>query len=227
MVQSDKPEHAIPARGEDQRGIVNATLHFKNSKDFEKIYLNKYDLQWKAAGSDETKKQTFYINNPGTIPLREACNMLDGPPVLKTLANQKGEKYETWLQFDFTKMKDGQFEMAKVNPRKFDADKVLANYPFEEKGNPDKLNEIKQAWAKGNLANVTVIKNGQAHSFQTSPNLGTGTINVYDMNKQRVSYESLFEKPEKQKQTNKQTNKQTAGTDGEQPQRKRQKQKMP
>lgn len=204
---------------------VTATLHLNKSRDTDNYFFNKFDLELKKDGQENTIKQTFYNNRnkvevdgqtkhvEDRFTLKEATNLLDGRPVYKTLHNKEGEEYKAWNKIDFKSQKNGNYEMKQYTDNYgFDLKKTLLKYPIHEmKSGGVYENRLMESLERGNLQKVTFKgADGKDEKLYISPNITFGSLNIYDENKQRIPTEKLVEKqyiqPPAQKQGEAQTN---------------------
>ena len=186
---------------------VSATLHFKKSDQFEMYFFNKYDLQLNKQDSNNALRQTFY-NDKG-ITLKEAYNLLDGRAVNKMQLSKDGEKYNAWLQLDFTKnTQSGNYEFKQFHQNYgFDLEKTLSKYPIKELGNEKFKADLIRSMERGNLQSATFQVNGKDEKIYLTPNLTFKTLHAFDEKNQKVSLSNLMENF-RQQQSNKDENKQ-------------------
>jgi hypothetical protein len=206
-MEKQNPEFALSFQKQFENDKVSATLHFKKSDQFEMYFFNKYDLQLNKEANDSALKQTFY-NDKG-ITLKEAYNLLDGRAVNKMQLAKDGEKFNAWLQLDFTKnTESGNYQFKQYHQNYgFDLEKTLSKYPIKELNNETYKANLIRSLERGNLQSATFQLNGKEEKIYITPNLAFKTLHAFDEKNQKVSLSNLLEK-NKQEQTNKQENKQ-------------------
>ncbi|MES2648069.1 MAG: hypothetical protein V4717_14425 [Bacteroidota bacterium] len=192
---------------------VSATLHLKKSSTSDHYFLNKFDLQLKKEGHASSEKQTFYITKkPSTgddqtndqkvstenkYTLKEAYNLLSGRPVHKTLVSNEGQEYQAWVKMNFKNVLDnGNKELKQYTKNYgFDLNEVLNKYPIKELTNELYKQSLIDSLHRGNLQKATFVgPDGKEEKLFVSPSITTGSLNVYDENKQRIPTDKLLEK---------------------------------
>ena len=185
---------------------VTATLHLKKSANSDYYFLNKFDLQLQKDGRADMVIQTFYTNSRKTAgegetdgqqqkaenkyTLKEAYNLLAGRPVHKNLVSKEGNEYEAWVKLNFkNKLDNGNFEMKQYTKNYgFDLENVLSKYPIKELNNPTYKQNLVDSLNRGNLQKATFIgADGKEEKLFISPAITVAALNVYDVNKQRLS----------------------------------------
>ena len=123
----------------DEWSKLEATLHFRKGGQQEMYFLTKYTAAlWYFENSDLNKMQTFYIFKGAGVTLKEAFNLLQGRAVNKDLTDSEGEKYNAWIQLDFT----AKTPMNNYRTR---------HYRLHQQGKPTSTNPIASiyAWTRG------------------------------------------------------------------------------
>jgi hypothetical protein len=206
------PEIQHPFAKRYEGDEVNALLHLKKSGTSDFYFLNKFDLQLQKEGQTGLVRHTFYLTqrNKGSeedngakqrlenkYTLKEGYNLLSGRPVFKDLVSQEGQAYQAWVKLNFKNtLNNGNYEMKQYHTNYgFDLEKVLGNYPIKELTNPQYKESLLDSLQRGNLQKATFVGNdGKEEKLYISPNISFGSLNVYDLNKQRVPTEKLLEK---------------------------------
>jgi len=142
----------------DEWSKLEATLHFRKGGQQEMYFLTKYTAAlWYFENSDLNKMQTFYIFKGAGVTLKEAFNLLQGRAVNKDLTDSEGEKYNAWIQLDFT----AKTPMNNYRTRHYrlqygyDLEKVLENYPIRELQVEELRSNLIRSLRKGNIHPVT------------------------------------------------------------------------
>jgi hypothetical protein len=192
---------------------VTATLHLKKSATSDNYFLNKFNVQLQKDGQANSTSQTFYLTKKpqkeeselgetknryeNKYTLKEAYNLLAGRPVFKTLVNSEGEKYNAWVKLNFKNTLDsGNSEMKQYTKNYgFDLETALSKYPIKELTNDQYKQSLVDSLQRGNLQKATFVDpSGKEEKLYISPSITTGSLNVYDLNKQRLPTEALIEK---------------------------------
>lgn len=178
------PEFQLPASHTFGKDSMEATLHYKKSEreGKEMYFFNKYDATLKQDG--RSMSQTFYINNKGqSITFKESCNLLNGRAVFKELVPKEGEKYKAWVKLDFSNREENGNAKVKHFHENFgyDVKEALARIPLKELSDPDKMLSLVASLEKGNLATVTLLKEGTEKQVQITSDPQFKTLKMYDM----------------------------------------------
>src|SRR5690606_7414813 len=67
------------------KDTINYELHFSKSKKSDNYFLNNYEATLEKGGTNETLRQTFYLNKGNDITAKEAYNLLSGRSISKTV----------------------------------------------------------------------------------------------------------------------------------------------
>jgi len=145
----------------DDWSRLEATLYFRKAGQHDMYFLIRYtaDLQY-ADNPDLNKAQTFYIFKGAGVTLKEAFNLLQGRAVNKDLTGDDGEKYNAWIQLDFTtrtpmgNYKTRQYRQAYG----YDLEQVLNTYPIRELQDEELKASLIKSLKKGNIHTVTFSK---------------------------------------------------------------------
>lgn len=152
--------------------------------------------------SDQPGERTLSEKNTNkfytTFTFKEAVNYCLGHPVLKTFKNQNQEEYQAWVKPNFKNvLSNGNYEMQQYRVSKdgFDHEKVLSNFSIKETANPQYKQRLIESHQRGNLQLTTFVGvDGKEEKLYTSPNIPLKTLNVYDLDKQRVPTQTLVDK---------------------------------
>jgi hypothetical protein len=123
---------------------------------------------------------------------------LAGRPVYNAFSDKEGNQYEAWAKRKFN-VEKGKFEMVKYRKEyPFSLDDATKNYSIKELATPEFRDRLMESYKRGNLQKVTFVGHGgKEEALYTSPQIGLvagGSLNVYDLNKDKVSTEQLVEK---------------------------------
>lgn len=182
--------------------VATAALHFQKSKTTDNYFFNHYELELKKQDGSSLK-QAFQMGYDNNITFKEAANLLAGRAVFKELAKlidtgengqkrlePKGEKYNAWLQLDFTNTDArGNFKIKPYHENYgFQLEEVLSRYPIKELETPDYKARLIESLQKGNVQSVTFVINGkdERRFIEAAPRFKA--INQYDENMVRTSF---------------------------------------
>jgi hypothetical protein len=191
-----------------------ADFHLSKSKDSGLYFLNKFDLTVTPENSNKEIKETFYLTGQdknlklkdgeeklkqvNKFTLKKAANYLAGRPVFNAFSDKEGNQYEAWAKRKFN-VEKGEFEMAKYRKEyPFSLNDATKNYSIKELAIPEQKDRLMESYQRGNLQTVTfVASDGKEEQLYTSLQIGLvkgGSLNVYDLNKDRVAIDQLVEK---------------------------------
>ncbi len=191
---------------------VDATLHLKKSAASDYYFLNKFDLKVQTLNQAEAVSQTFYLTRKPNVgeegaevkhkqenkyTLKEGYNLLAGRPVHKDLVSNEGQEYQAWVKLNFkNQLNNGNYEMKQYTANYgFELQNVLSKYPIKELASEQYKKSLIESLNRGNLQKVTFVDgNGKEEKLFISPAITLGSLNVYDLNKQRIPTETLVEK---------------------------------
>lgn len=191
---------------------VDATLHLKKSATSDYYFVNKFDLEVQTQNQAAAVKQTFYLTRKASAgedgaeakqkqdnkyTLKEGYNLLAGRPVYKDLVSNEGQEYQAWVKLNFkNQLNNGNYEMKQYTTNYgFELQNVLSKYPIKELATEQYKKSLIESLNRGNLQKVTFVDvNGKEEKLFISPAITLGSLNVYDLNKQRIPTETLVEK---------------------------------
>jgi hypothetical protein len=179
---------------------MEADLSFRKGEQNEMYFFNKYVASLMKDGmADPEHTQTFYLNRGYGVTFKEAYNLLEGRAVNKDLTNANGDKYNAWVQLDFSaKDKHENFEVKQYHQNYgFDIEKSLNKHPIKELDNVDDRKLLVSSLKKGNLQQVSFEKDGVREKMFIQANPKMRTLTVYDSEKKLVVEQSV--KQEKSK----------------------------
>ena len=212
----------------DRNGVkdeVKFTLHFKRSDKSEMYFFNSYDAALKNA-EDPTKEksQTFYINKNSGVTAKEAYNLLSGRAVYKDLNNKEGQEYNAWIQLDFgEKDKNENFKIKQYHQNYgYELANELKKYPIKELDTEADNLKLLKSLEKGNLTQVTFVKEGKDERMFIEANPQFKNITVYDA-QMKKAFQGIERKeksePEKSKSNDKKESEKQATDDEDSPKR--------
>lgn len=161
---------------------IEYTLDFKKSDQSDMYFLNKYQATLKNENPELDKTQTFYITKNSGVTAKEAFNLLSGRAVQKDLNNKEGQPFNAWLQLDLNeKDKNDNYKIKYYNQGYgFELELAVNKYPIKELGNAEDKDKLMKSLKKGNLQQVTFIKEGREEKVFVEANPQYKTLNLYD-----------------------------------------------
>ena len=166
----------------DEDSKVEATLHFRRAENDQKYFFIRYDASLTYLDDLEYRlQQTFYIHKGSGVTFKESFNLLEGRAVYKTLTNLDEEKYNAWIQLDFTERTSGNQNYKTRQYRDqhgYNLEKVLMSYPIKELEDEDLKANLIRSLCKGNLHPVTFVKGNKTERMYITacPEFKTITI---------------------------------------------------
>ncbi len=199
-LKSGAAEFTLPYKTEVNKQDIDATLYFKKSDTTDMYFFNKYDTRMKTE-RDETMAQTFYINNGWGVTLKEAYNLLNGRAVHKELTPKEGEKYQAWIQLDFSvKDTNGNYERKQYHQNYgYDLKEALSFYPIKEMVKESEMKDLVRSLERGNVQMVTLETPGKDIKVFIEANPKYKSITVYDNKMKRLGQEqreSVMRRPQ-------------------------------
>ncbi len=198
---------------------VDYKLDFRKSDTTDMFFFNRYHATLKNENPALDKAQTFYITKNAGVTAKEAYNLLGGRAVNKDLVNTEGEDYKAWIQLDFKeKDKNDNFKVKQYHSGYgYELQAVLGKYPIKEMGTEEDRTKLIKSMEKGNLHQVTFVRDGREEKMHIEANPQFKTLNLYDGNFQKI-FQGV-EKKETQEQgkgkDKKETQKEEVDEDGE------------
>lgn len=171
----------VAAFGKDGQDKMNASIYFRKSDSNDMYFMNKYDASAKVGTED--RKQTFYINKGKGVTSKEAFNLLNGRAIFKkNQLNKNNEKFDAWMQLDFSKKDKHDNNMVHLyhTNYKYDIVKAIERHPVKELENTEDRNKLISSLEKGNVQSVTFEKEGGTEKMFLSANPAARSVNVYD-----------------------------------------------
>lgn len=216
MLKGEK-EFKLMKEGVYGTDSMSAVLNFKKSDQSDLYFFNSYHVNLKKEGSKESLEQTFYVNNnSSSITLKEAYNLMEGRSINKDLKTKEGEVYTAWIKMDFKEVDDsnGNFKLNYYHQNYgYDLEASLAKHSIKELETPKYKDDLLNSLKKGNLQSVTFVVAGVDSKMYVEANPQFKTVNVYDVNKQRINHRES--KDEKQGVAKEKDKNQKQGNDDE------------
>ncbi|WP_374173153.1 hypothetical protein [Flavobacterium tructae] len=189
----------IMNNGVPNKDTLTVELNFKKSDQTDMYFFNSYHVNLQKEGNKPGLEQTFYINkDSSSITMKEAYNLMEGRSVNKDLKNKEGELYNVWLKMDFKETADsnGNFKLNHYHQNYgYDLEASLSKHSIKELETPKFKEDLLSSLKKGNLQSVTFIVGGVESKQYVEANPQFKTLNVYDVNFQRINHrESKEEK---------------------------------
>ena len=191
-MKEGKPEFNLQARNTFGKDNMEAVIHFRHSvKDGQEAYFcNHYISTLKREGDE--RSQFIYVNNKGqSITFKESCNLLNSRSVFKEITPREGAPYKAWLKIDHENM-DPKIGYPKLrqftNNYGFDLKEAIGRMEFKGMKYDDQLKGLMKSLQKGNLADVTMIKDGREIPVSIEANPQLRTLNMYDAKGEKLFY---------------------------------------
>jgi hypothetical protein len=218
-IKEQPAEFKLSIPGEFTRGDVKErvdfTLDFKKSDQTDMYFFNRYQATLKNDDPEKEKSQTFYITKNAGITAKEAYNLLSGRAVNKDLENKEGQPFNAWVQLDFAeKDKNDNFKVKQYHQGYgYDLENVLKRYPIKELGNDEDKAKLMKSLEKGNIQQVTFVREGKEEKMFVSANPQYKTLDLYNA-KMEKQYQGI-EKKEKSSEDKSKEKKETVKQDAE------------
>lgn len=209
-IKAGEEAFTIPHQTKFGQDEVSSTLHFSKSKESDLYFFNGFDLALKQPGKEDLLTQSYYVGKENNYTLKERYNMLDSRAVFKELNKLEevgeGDKkkliateqtYKSWKDLDFKQTdKYGNFLPKTMF---WDHVKALEKYPIKELETPYDKTRLIASLEKGNLAKVTLVKDGEEIKGTMAANPRQDRFDFYDSINQRLEVKQI-EKQQAQKQ---------------------------
>lgn len=191
-VSSGKNEFQLRTENQYGRDKVSYALDFKKSDQSDMYFFNKYTASLQGQENSQDKSQTFFIKKNSGVTAKEAFNLLNGRSVNKDLTNQEGEKYNAWLQIDWSqKDNNGNHKFKMIHEAYgFNLENVLSKHPIKELNDPTTKDRLMKSLERGNLHQVTFQRGDKEEKMFIEANPQFKSVNLYDGNLKKVFQES-------------------------------------
>lgn len=196
-LNSGKSGFQLHTENQYGRDKVNYILDFSKSEKSDMYFFNKYSATLPGQNPDQSKSQTFFIKKNSGVTAKEAYNLLNGRSVNKDLTNQDGEKYNAWLQIDWTqKDNNGNHKFKMIHEAYgFNLKDVLKKHPIKELNDQTTSDRLTQSLQRGNLHQVTFLKGDKEDKMFIEANPQFKSLNIYDSNLKKVYQENERKEP--------------------------------
>ena len=175
-----KPEFQLSFSNQYDKDKLTASLQFRKSENADMYFLNRYEATLQKP-AQESKFQTFYLDNGRGITMKEAYNLLDGRSVNKDLKNKEGAPYNAWVKLDFEN-KDARGNAKLLQYHKnygYDLNQELARLPLFPMA-AEELKRVVTSLEKGNVQEVKVHGVEGRQSVYLAANPQFKTLNLFD-----------------------------------------------
>lgn len=166
----------------DEWSRLDATLYFRKGDQQDTYFFIKYTAALLYNDSDQhNRTQTFYIYKGAGVTLKEAFNLLQGRAVNKDLTDDDGEKYNAWIQLDFSaKTTTNNYKVRQFRMQYgYDLEKVLNTYPIRELQVEELRANLIRSLKKGNIHPVTFAKTNKIEKMYIEASPQFKTISIY------------------------------------------------
>lgn len=191
-MNSGKNEFQLRTENQYGKDKVNYALDFSKSDKSDMYFFNKYSATLPGQSTDQDKSQTFFIKKNSGVTAKEAYNLLNGRSVNKDLTNQEGEKYNAWLQIDWSqKDNHGNHKFKMIHEAYgFKLEEALKKYPIKELNDQTSKDRLMQSLERGNVHQVSFVKGDKEEKVFIEANPQFKSLNVYDSNMKKVYQEN-------------------------------------
>src|SRR5688572_3374627 len=150
-------------------------------------FFNRYQATLRNENPELDKSQTFYNFKGYGITSKEAFNLLSGRAVNKDLVDGNEKPYNAWLKLDFTeKDKNNNYKVNYFHSGYgYDLESTLKKYPIKELNNDEEKSKLIKSLQKGNIQQVTFVRNGKEERMYVDANPQYKSLNVYDSTMQK------------------------------------------
>jgi hypothetical protein len=153
-IAEGKPEFKLPYSNHYDKDKLSADLHFRKSDTQDMYFLNRYDATLQKPGQ-ESRSQTFYLDNGKGVTMKEAFNLLDGRSVNKELKNKEGVVYNAWIKLDLNnKDEKGNAKMLQYHKNYgYDLPTELFKLPLPNMTS-ESFNQMVSSLERGNIQKI-------------------------------------------------------------------------
>jgi hypothetical protein len=208
-------EFKLNITNEYNKEKMDYKLDFRKSDQTDMYFFNRYEATLKNEDPTKEKSQVFYVTKNHGVTAKEAFNLLSGRAINKDLQSKEGQPFNAWLQLDFSqKDKNNNFTVKQYHTAYgYDLNATLSRYPIKELGTEEDKIKLMQSLEKGNVQQVTFIKDGKEEKMFIEANPQYKSLNLYD-SKMKLQYQGTEKKKTEAEQTQeKQDTKKQLGKD--------------
>ena len=194
-MENGQPEFVLRHEREYGPEKLETQLNFRKSQTTDMYFLNLYSASL-IKPNQERISQMIYLDKGNGLTQKETYNLLHGRSVNQDLTNKQGEKYNAWVQLDFSeKDPNGNYKVKQYHEAyKYDLAATLHKYGIKELGNDQLKERLIQSLQRGNLQQVTFEKNGASEKLWIEANPQFKSLNVYDEHNQKIYMNKIAEK---------------------------------
>lgn len=193
-MKQGQPEFSIPVSYyQNEKERVDFNLSFVKDQNG-KYQLESYKAHLRSDSKpEETRQQTFRMEQGSAFSANEAYNLLSGRAIQKEYTTIDEQRQNTWMQLDFNdKDAAGNFRMKELHAGYgYDLRQVLSQLPLKETS-MDAKEKLMNNLINGNRQQVTFIKEGKEQTFYIEANPQHKTVNIYDENTKKISMASAL-----------------------------------
>lgn len=173
------PEFVLKLESVFNKAVLESILFFRRS-DQGVYFFNRHDEVLKNEVG--TTEQTFYVNKGHSVTLKEAFNLLEGRSVLKEIVSKEGEKYQAWIQLDFSEREpNGNYKIRQYHSNYgFDLAATLAGFAIREMEDEQQRERIMRSLQRGNLQPLTFFRSGTDQRFLVHAHPRYKTISILE-----------------------------------------------
>jgi hypothetical protein len=202
-IREQKPEFTLQHEVTYNNQKMLMDLSFKGGDQNDMYFFNKY-----SATLDD-KQQSFYLDRGNGVTTKEAFNLLQGRAVNKDLVNKEGEKYNAWVQLNFSKKEEsGNYKMDRYHENyNYNFVREVQNLVLKPMPQ-DQEKQLMLSLQKGNIQSATFLREGEEVKMFVEANPKGRTINIYDgkmnrlTNQHKQEFIELSSTTKQQKQKN-------------------------
>jgi len=178
-IREQKQEFTLPHEVEYNNQKLVSELSFKAGDQNEMYFFNKYTAK---LNEPDDRQQTFYLDRGNGVTTKEAFNLLQGRAVNKDLVNRDGEKYNAWVQLDFSiKEESGNYKMDRYHENyKYNLEEAISKYPLKELEDSKWKEDLIKSLEKGNIQAVKMEIGNKDELMYITANPKDKMINIYD-----------------------------------------------
>lgn len=178
-IQEQKPDFTLQHEATYNNQKMQAELSFKRGDQNEMYFFNKYTAK---LNEPDDRQQTFYLDRGNGVTTKEAFNLLQGRAVNKDLVNKEGEKYNAWVQLDFSKKEEsGNYKMDRYHENyKYNLEEAISKYPLKELEDSKWKEDLMKSLEKGNVQAVKMEQGNKDELMYIEANPKEKAINIYD-----------------------------------------------
>jgi hypothetical protein len=194
-LENGHPEFVLRHEREYGSEKLEAQLNFRKSQTSDMYFINMYSASL-VKPNQERVSQMIYLDKGNGLTQKETYNLLHGRSVNIDLKNKEGEKYNAWVQLDFSeKDPNGNYKVKQFHEAyKYDLVATLQKYGIKELGDEQQKERLIQSLQRGNLQQVTFEKNGVSEKLWIEANPQFKSLNVFDENNVKVYINKVAEK---------------------------------